>query len=73
MAFAVIFGVGILIGLTIALFIFHMFIGGTLRIDHSDPLDSPYMFLELSKKFDWLCRKNYIVLKVRIKNYVSHK
>ncbi|MBQ8132897.1 MAG: beta-lactamase induction signal transducer protein [Clostridia bacterium] len=46
---------------------------GSLRIDRSDPEDSPHLFLELSKGVNCFYRKKYIILKVRNENYISQK
>lgn len=44
---------------------------GTLRIDQSDPDDSPYLFLEL-KDVNTIFSKKYVTMKVELKNYISH-
>lgn len=44
---------------------------GTLRIDQSDPEDSPYLFLEL-KNPNAIFSKKYVTMKVELKNYISH-
>lgn len=46
---------------------------GTLRVDQSDPDDNPYLFLELSEDPKKLPNQKYIILKVNIENYISHK
>lgn len=45
---------------------------GTLRIDQSDPEDSPYLFLELDKHLGFIASKKYVIMKVNLKNYISH-
>lgn len=45
---------------------------GTLRIDQSDPEDSPYLFLELEKGLNVISSKSYVLMKVDLKNYISH-
>ena len=45
---------------------------GTLRIDRSDPEDSPYLFLELEKSINLIASKQYVIMKVNLKNYISH-
>lgn len=45
---------------------------GTLRIDQSDPEDSPYLFLELDKTLPAIVSKKYVIMKVNLKNYISH-
>lgn len=46
---------------------------GTLRLDHSDPQDDPYLFLELNKPLSEFISKKYVRLKVCIKNFISQK
>lgn len=45
---------------------------GNLRVDRSDPTESPYLFLELASDGMTKIRKYRTVnLKVRIENYIS--
>lgn len=46
---------------------------GTLRVDHSDPQDDPYLFLELNKPLSKFISKKYVRLKVCVKNFISQK
>lgn len=46
---------------------------GTLRIDQSDPDEAPYLFLELGEDPRILMQKEYVMLKVNPKSYISHK
>lgn len=46
---------------------------GTLRVDHSDPQDDPYLFLELNKPLSEFISKKYVRLKVCVKNFISQK
>lgn len=46
---------------------------GTLRIDRSDPDDSPYLFLELSTDPRELMKKDVVTLKVSTENYITQK
>ena len=48
---------------------------GTLRVDSSDP-DGPYLFLEMDSSnggVGWISKQKYIVLKVLVKDYISHE
>ena len=45
---------------------------GNLRVDTSDP-DGPYLFLELTKELDSVIKKDFVTLKVRKENFISHK
>lgn len=46
---------------------------GTLRIDQSDPDDVPYLFAELEVPVEVLMRREYVVMKVNVEDYVSHE
>ena len=66
--------VGILIGLSLSRFIFKDKPIGSLRVDSSDPDSRPYLFLEVDPgRMDNIYKKQYVRLRVKIKNYISHK
>lgn len=66
--------VGIVIGILFGTLSVRRNIVGLLRVDQSDPDSGPYLFLELSHKgADAIYKKRYVVLKVNIKNYISHE
>ncbi|NSI33216.1 beta-lactamase induction signal transducer protein [[Eubacterium] rectale] len=66
--------VGILIGLSLSRFIFKDKPIGSLRVDSSDPDSGPYLFLEVDPgRMDNIYKKQYVRLRVKIKNYISHK
>lgn len=48
---------------------------GTLRIDRSDPEDSPYLFLELEKdcNVEVIAKRKYVKFEVRDESYISQK
>lgn len=49
---------------------------GNLRIDNSDNYDGPYVFMEIkdrSKGIFWICRQKYVVLDVRVEDYISRE
>lgn len=46
---------------------------GYLRVDESDPNDGPYLFLELFKRIPNICAKKYVLLKVKVENFISHE
>ena len=46
---------------------------GDLRVDTSDPDDSPYLFLELGEDVRNIMRKKYVILEVKVENYISLK
>lgn len=66
--------VGIIIGIVFGRQVFRRDVVGSLRVDQSDPDGGPYLFLELSHKgADAIYKKRYVVLKVNIKDYISHE
>lgn len=66
-------GIGLVVGIIIALLIFRRRICGDLRVDTSDPFDGPYMFLELGKDVGSVIHKKYVVLKVNRKSYIPRR
>ncbi len=67
----VIFIIGFLIGCGIVVIILRPKCIGTLRVDTSDP-DGPFIFLEASKSINFIASKKSVMLKVNLKNYISH-
>lgn len=66
--------VGILIGLLISKFIFRDKPIGSLRIDSSDLDSGPYLFLEVDPGgMSDIYKKQRVCLRIKIKNYISHK
>lgn len=72
MELVIIFAIGVVVGSIITKIITRSLGVGTLRIDTSDS-DGPYMFLELSKGVDIVASKKYVVLKVKLKNFIPQK
>lgn len=64
---------GMLIGIGVSTIIHRAYYIGTLRIDHSDPSDSPYMFLEIEKGIKDISRKKHVVLKVKREDFIPHE
>lgn len=73
MGLATMFGTGVLVGSIVTMLIFRLFLIGALRIDTSDQEDGPYLFLELNKDVGDISSKKYVILKVSLKNFISHK
>lgn len=73
MEIAIVFVIGILIGMIVSEIISRNDSIGALRVDSSDPDDGPYLFLELSKDVNHIKRKKYIVLKVNTNSYIPHE
>jgi hypothetical protein len=68
----IVFLAGVLVGTIIYAIAIKTASVGTLRIDQSDPEDSPYLFLELEKNLSVIAPKKYVIMKVELKNYISH-
>lgn len=68
----IVFLAGVLLGTIIYAIAVKTASVGTLRIDRSDPEDSPYLFLELEKSINLIASKQYVIMKVNLKNYISH-
>ena len=66
-------GLGSLIGGIAFYIIIDSLYVGQLRVDHSDPYDGPYLFLELQKNIDTIERKKYVILRVKKDNLVTRK
>lgn len=64
---------GILIGVGLTALFKHRKPTGYLRVDDSDPSEKPYLFLELNESLESVTSKKYVVLEVKIKNYISQK
>ena len=65
--------IGVVIGVVFGRQVFRKDTVGSLRVDQSDPDSGPYLFLELSHKgVDAIYKKKYVVLKVVLKDYISH-
>jgi hypothetical protein len=50
---------GVLIGVIFTCVVFRCWMVGALRVNHSDPHDAPYLFLELSKELTSVTNKKY--------------
>lgn len=46
---------------------------GTLRVDTSDPMDGPYLFMELTQGLDKVALSHRVTLDVRVENYLPPK
>ena len=46
---------------------------GSFRVDHSDPSEPPYLFLEVEKNPDTLEHGKLVVLRVKRENLISHE
>lgn len=48
---------------------------GDLRVDRSDPLDNPYLFLELDKdaNINTIIKSKYALFRVKLEDYLPRK
>lgn len=69
---AIIFAIGLIIGCLISAIVRRVKSVGALRIDTSDP-DGPYMFLEPDNGIDTISSKKYVLLRVKLRDYIPHK
>ena len=73
MHIAIIFAIGVVVGCILVNIVQRVKSVGALRIDTSDP-DGPYIFLDLDKgQVDTISSKKYILLRVKLRNYIPHK
>jgi hypothetical protein len=66
-----VFIAGILIGVFICLICIRFKFIGAIRIDNSIPEDDPRLFLELKTDIPKLRKKEYAIVKLIDKNYIS--
>ena len=64
---------GILIGIVVSTVFIYAKAIGSLRVDHSDPSEPPYLFLEVEKNPDGLEHGKLVVLRVKRENLISHE
>ena len=63
--------IGIIIGYSISLWLRTKGLIGTLRVDHSDPDEAPYLFLELSNGgFDKIQQGKIVSFVVKMEDYI---
>ena len=46
---------------------------GVIRVDHSDPYEAPYLFLELESSPEVIMQQEYAMFQVLVKDYISHE
>lgn len=64
---------GILVGAVAASVFIYAKAIGSLRVDHSDLSEPPYLFLEVEKNPDTLEHGKIVVLRVKRENLISHE
>lgn len=65
--------IALVVGVCVGLAIRHQHPVGDLRVDRSDPLDAPYLFLELDTDVYSIMRKKYVMLRVKTENFIPHE
>lgn len=65
--------IGIVLGFSIFLIMSQKNMIGNLRVDSSDLEDDPYLFLELETDVKSISRKKYVLMKVRVEDFIPHK
>ena len=46
---------------------------GDLRVDHSDPVDGPHLYLELDTDVSAILRKKRVAFRVKAKDFIPHE
>jgi len=68
-----IFILGVVIGLLLySGYVRRRFVG-IIRVDKSDPSDAPYLFLELRKSVQDVEASKYVILQVKVENFVKQE
>lgn len=44
---------------------------GTLRVDQSDPMEPPYLFLDLDKPIESFINTKHVLFRISKKNFIS--
>ena len=61
------------IGILIGMRLFQDRPVGDLRVDHSDPVDGPHLYLELGTDVSAILRKKRVAFRVRVKDFIPHE
>lgn len=65
--------IGIAIGFSFGKAKYHQWPIGDLRVDQSDPDSPPQLFLELDKNVPTVMTKKYVVLRVKVEDFIPHE
>ncbi len=65
--------VALCIGILIGMHLFQDRPVGDLRVDHSDPVDGPHLYLELDTDVSAILRKKRVAFRVRVKDFIPHE
>lgn len=61
------------IGILIGMHLFQDRPVGDLRVDHSDPVDGPHLYLELDTDVSTILRKKRVAFRVKAKDFIPHE
>lgn len=61
------------VGILIGRYLFRDRPVGDLRVDHSDPVDGPHLYLELGTDVSTVLRKKCVVFRVKAKDFIPHE
>ena len=61
------------IGILIGMHLFQDRPVGDLRVDHSDPVDAPHLYLELDTDVSAILRKKRVAFRVKAKDFIPHE
>lgn len=66
--------IGVIIGRSVTIFLNRKRMAGTLRMDHSDPSEAPFLFLEVEPGgMEIINREKVVFFKVDLNSYLSRK
>lgn len=61
------------IGILIGMHLFQDRPVGDLRVDHSDPVDGPHLYLELDTDVSAILCKKRVAFRVKAKDFIPHE
>lgn len=65
--------IGVLIGFGIGKAKFRQYPIGDLRVDQSDPDSPPHLFLELDTNVPTVMAKKFVMLRVKVEDFIPHE
>lgn len=67
------FIIGIFTGFDIGKMKYHQWPIGDLRVDYSDPVDGPHLYLELDTDVSTILHKKRVAFRVKVKDFIPHE